>query len=342
MNLLIVDDNPVALEVLNATLARSGHTVQRAAGGREALAVLREGVYRVVIADWEMPEMDGLALCRAIRTGGLPGYVYVILLTARDGRADRIEGLSAGADDFLTKPFDAAELLIRLHGADRLLALETRELTIFAMAKLAEARDPETGAHLERVRNYTRTLAAELQRQAGAPAEVTAEFVQMIYLTSPLHDIGKVAIPDRILLKPGRLNDREFAIMKEHAAFGAGTLRSALDKHPNAGFLKMAWQIALTHHERFDGSGYPAGLKGEEIPLCGRIMAVADVYDALISKRVYKAAMLHEVAASIILEESGSHFDPMVVAAFDRVQGEFARIHAAYAETDPSREAQAA
>jgi putative two-component system response regulator len=165
-----------------------------------------------------------------------------------------------------------------------------------------------------------------LSRQEKFRDEVTPEYVQLIYLTSPLHDIGKVAIPDCVLLKPGVLNDREFAVMKSHARLGAETLEATLEEHPEACFLQMARDIAATHHERYDGSGYPAGLRGNDIPLCGRIVALADVYDALTSKRCYKDSFDHDVARSIILEGSGAHFDPDVVDAFLAAGEAFAAI----------------
>ncbi len=240
--------------------------------------------------------------------------------------------MSAGADDFISKPFHPAELLVRVRAGERVLALETRDVAIFAMAKLAESRDPETGAHLERVRRYSRTLA---QRLAWNPAyydQIDDNYTQLIYLTSPLHDIGKVGIPDSVLLKPGRLTAEEFDIMKTHAMIGARTLDAALHEYPGATFLQMARDIAASHHERFDGSGYPDRLRGTDIPLCGRIVALADVYDALTSKRVYKDAFGHDHARNVILEESGRHFDPSVVEAFLQCESQFIDIHRQFAE----------
>ncbi len=214
----------------------------------------------------------------------------------------------------------------------RILSLETRDLTIFAMAKLAESRDPETGAHLERVQAFRRVLAEHLSGLEQYKAEVNSEYIRLIYLTSPLHDIGKVGIPDHVLLKPARLSDREFEIMKTHAMLGAKTLEAALQQFPGAKFLQMACDIAATHHERFDGSGYPKGLAGRAIPLCGRIVALADVYDALTSRRIYKDAFAHEVARSMIVGESGAHFDPDIVAAFIAHEQEFSSIRTHFAE----------
>jgi len=333
MRILIVDDDATSLEMLGHALTCAGHEVVTARNGREALTIVRGGSCRVVISDWEMPEMTGVELCRAIRADEAAGYVYIILLSAR-GEKDVVEGLSAGADDFMSKPFNPAEMSVRVRIGERVLSLETRDLTIFAMAKLAESRDPETGAHLERVCNYSRTLAHYLSTQPRFAKEVDAGYVRLIYLTSPLHDIGKVAIPDCVLLKPGRLSNHEFEIMKTHATLGAQTLEAALRQFPGVRFLEMGRDIAATHHERFDGSGYPARLVGEQIPLAGRIVALADVYDALTSKRIYKDAFSHDIAHSIILKESGSHFDPDVVDAFVQTEKRFISIRTEFEELE--------
>ena len=337
MRVLVVDDDIMALEMLKFSLERAGHHVSIATNGREALEVLRRDACRVVISDWEMPEIDGLEFCRLLRRDHQDSYVYVILLTGRKGTQSIVAGLTAGADDFLTKPFDPEEILVRLHTAERILSLETRDLTIFALAKLAESRDPDTGRHLERVRNYSRLLAAQLATYPEFSATINGSFIALIYQTSPLHDIGKIAIPDSVLLKAGSLNDAEYAIMKTHATHGAETLGAALRQYPEAIFLQMARDIAATHHERWDGSGYPAGLRGNAIPLCGRIVALADVYDALTSKRVYKSAMNHATARSIILEGSGKHFDPAIVQAFLAREADFIAISHHHAEpTQPA------
>ncbi len=326
MQILIVEDDPVALELLRSALVEAGHEVQTAANGREAMEVLRAGNCRMVITDWMMPEMDGLELCQAIRTEELGRYVYVILLTKKESTAEVVQGLSAGADDFMSKPFEPEEMAVRIRAGERIASLETRDLAIFAMAKLAESRDPETGSHLERVRGYSRTLARDLADRGAFGGVLDESFVRLIWLASPLHDMGKVAIPDCVLLKPGRLDDREFEIMKTHSAEGASTLDSALEHYPEARFLRMARDVARSHHERFDGMGYPDGLAGDDIPLSARIFCVADVYDALVSRRVYKEAFTHDVARSIILEGASTQFDPKVVEAFSRREKEFAEI----------------
>jgi putative two-component system response regulator len=318
MKILIVDDDPICLEMLDAILTADGHEVLRANDGVAALEMIYHGDIRMVISDWVMPNVDGIDLCKHVRYLSDPsrGYIYFILLTSRSSPKDTVIALSAGADDFLTKPFEPVELRLRVKAAERVIGLETAHLTIFALAKLAESRDPETGLHLERIREYSRILAQQLGNRTEFADEMSPAFVDMIYLTSPLHDIGKVGLPDFVLLKPARLSEREFSIMKQHTLIGAATLETALQQYPTVEYLKMARDIALSHHERYDGTGYPYGLKGEEIPLAARIVALADVYDALVSRRVYKPAFDAEIARSIIQSELGSHFDPRIVQAF--------------------------
>jgi putative two-component system response regulator len=332
MEVLIVDDNAIALELLNYTLTSHGYQVIAARNGLQAMEILHERDCQMVITDWVMPVMSGIELCRNIRDFGFSRYIYTILLTQRNDTADTVEGLSAGADDFISKPFRPLELVARVRAGERIIGLESRDLTIFALARLAESRDPETGAHLERVRNLSRALAHHLSMQPKFRDQVNAEFVRLIYLTSPLHDIGKVAIPDGVLLKRGRLTPEEFEIIKSHAMHGAATLDAALEQYPNARYLRMARDIAASHHEKYDGSGYPLGLARDDIPLAARIVAVADVYDALTSKRVYVDAHEHSEARRIILDGSGSHFDPDVVDAFIACESLFLEIKARFAE----------
>jgi putative two-component system response regulator len=326
MRVLIAEDDEISLLLLKEALVKAGYQVVTATNGREALEHVREGC-RLVVTDWEMPEMTGIELCRAVRAEQLGGYVYIILLTGRDSPEERVEGLRAGADEFVGKPYHASELIARIGTAERVLSMETRDVAIFAMAKLAESRDPETGAHLERVRSYSRVLAQHLGGMPKYHDEITPEYARLIYLTSPLHDIGKVGIPDTVLLKPGRLSDREFEIMKTHTTIGAHTLDAALREFPGVKFLEMGRDIAASHHERFDGQGYPRGLEGNQVPLCARIVALADVYDALTSKRVYKAAFTHDIARSMIAREIGAHFDPDLVEAFLQTEDKFLAIY---------------
>jgi putative two-component system response regulator len=333
MKVLIVDDDDLSLDILEHALVQDGYEVVRASDGQTALDVLRRGDCQMVISDWDMPKMTGIELCQEIRQCDFGGYVYVIMLTSHGRKDDIVAGMSAGADDFIVKPFHAAELAVRVRAGVRVLSLETRDLAIFALAKLAESRDPDTGQHLERVRSYSRILAEQLGKDSIYSNEIDAEFIRLIYLTSPLHDIGKVGIPDSVLLKPGRLSSEEFDVMKTHALLGARTLDAALQRHPSAKFLQIARDIASSHHERWDGSGYPFGLIGLQIPLCARIVSLADVYDALTNKRVYKEAYSHFDARSIIVEGKGSQFDPTIVDAFLQIDEQFELIRERFSES---------
>jgi putative two-component system response regulator len=334
MNVLVVDDEPIARRVAAHTLQQAGYDVTTAQDGREALDILARGQHRLVVSDWKMPGMDGVELCRAIRGGQFSRYIYCIMLTGQTQPEETIEGLSAGADDYIGKPFNPAELILRVNIGRRIVGLETRDMTILMLAKLAESRDPETGEHLERVRSYCRVIAKHLQDDPTLCQQVDDEYVGLIYQTSPLHDIGKVAIPDRILLKPGRLTAEEFEIMKTHTVQGAATFEAALREYPGTPFLEMAKDITLGHHERYDGRGYPRGLAGDEIPLSARIMAVADVYDALTSRRVYKEAYSHDRTKSMITEDAGAHFDQAIVEAFLVHEQQFITIREQFAETN--------
>lgn len=334
MQILAVDDDDIALELMANALGHTGYDVLTACNGREALDLVERTGCRLVISDWDMPDMTGVDVCRILRAAPISGYLYFILLTARNSPQEKIEGLSAGADDFIGKPFHPAELAARVQAGERILSLETRDVAIFALARLAESRDPDTGAHLERVQAYSRLLAQRLATRAKFQSAIDAEFIRLIYLTSPLHDIGKVGVPDSVLLKQGRLDPQEFEIMKAHTLIGAETLQDALDRFPGARFLEMARDIAATHHEHYNGQGYPRGLAGDAIPLSGRIVAVADVYDALTSKRVYKDMLPHETARELILVSAGEHFDPDVVEAFVACEADFIAVARRYAE-DP-------
>ena len=340
MRILLVDDDELALTVLGRALAHTHYQVDTACNGREALQKVRSGQYKIVVSDWEMPEMNGIQLCQAIRERRFSSYIYVMLLTSRNQVADVVEGISAGADDFLMKPIHPSELRVRLRSAERLLGLESRDAIIFALAKLAESRDPDTGVHLERMREYARVIADYLCRNNIFADELDGDYVQMIYLASPLHDIGKVGVPDNILLKPGRLERDEFELMKRHTLIGAETLKTAMRRGYSTKFLQVAYDLTRSHHEHFDGSGYPDGLVGEQIPLCARIVALADVYDALTTDRVYRSALSHEEARNMIFSESGTHFDPRIVAAFKATEMDFLAIKHRFAEEVEKRNGQ--
>lgn len=340
MRVLIVDDDLTSRTLLSEVLSSFGHDVASAADGLEAFELVQKGDYRIVISDWEMPEIDGLELCRMIRERQLASYVYFVLLTSRNSSEDLVKGLNAGADDFIAKPFNPDELRVRLRAAERIASLESRDIFIFSLAKLAESRDTDTGEHLERMRAYSRILAEELSNSAEYGHIIDADYVRTIYATSPLHDIGKVGIPDDILLKPGRLTPEEFDVMKKHPLIGYETLAAAVNDNPSAKFYRFAQEIVLSHHEKWDGTGYPNGLSGDAIPLPARIVSVADVYDALTTKRVYKKAYSHEKARQIIVENSGLAFDPVVVDAFITREPDFVRIRSILQDqslTDPAQ-----
>jgi len=323
MNILVADDDPTTVELLKHALEKLGYCVTTACDGTEAFTLLRTGEFRILITDWQMPGMTGLELCERIRKHPSGNYIYVIMLTSYASLDGVVCCLEAGADDYLAKPFQPAELLVRIRAGERLLSLESRELTIFALAKLVESRDDETGGHVERMRQYAKILTEELSRHPDFSQEIDGHFINLIYLTTPLHDIGKVGIPDHILRKPGKLTEQEFEIMKTHTTLGAHTLEAVTAAHHNAGYLRIARDIALTHHERWNGTGYPQGLAGDDIPLCGRITAVADVYDALTSKRSYKEAYSHDTACRIIEAGRGTQFDPRVIDAFRKCAPQF-------------------
>jgi putative two-component system response regulator len=332
VRVLIVDDDEIAVELLSAAISSAGYEVSTARDGIEALETLRTGVFQLVISDWEMPNMNGIELCRKIRERHSANYVYIILVTSREGAHHVVEGLDAGADDFISKPFHPAELSLRVRSGVRLLAMESCDVTIFTLAKLAESRSAETGAHLERMREYCRTIAERLAHNPKFRDRVDADFINLIYRTSPLHDIGKVGIPDSVLLKTGPLTDAEFQSMKSHVRLGAETLDAAAGVQPDAEFLRMAREIVWTHHERYDGSGYPQGLIGEEIPLSGRIVALADVYDSLTARRVYQTTQSHDLARAIIIESRGVQFDPDVVDAFVQAEADFKSIQQCFGD----------
>jgi putative two-component system response regulator len=332
MRVLVAEDDCISAEILSNMLEKFGYEVTLARDGREAFELIRTGRFQLVVSDWEMPIISGSELCRLIRQRKCSGYIYVILLTSHGGVHNVVQGLDAGADDFLTKPYQAEELRLRLRTGERILSLESRDMMIFTLAKLAETRDRATGMHLDRIREYCRILAEDLSQREKYREIVDGDYVQLLYLTSPLHDIGKVGIPDEVLLKPGRLTPEEYSLMQQHTIIGGNTLQAAANAHPETQFLAMARDIAMTHHERYDGKGYPHGLAGEEIPLAGRITALADVYDALTSERVYKSAYSHETSRAIILDGRGTQFDPNVVDAFIRCEKDFIATHQQFME----------
>lgn len=326
MKILIVDDEDVSLKKMEMLVQHLGYETLTAKDGQEAWQLWQREQVRMVITDWLMPNMDGLTLCKKIRQSEGSLYTYLVIVTSKNELRDIVEGMEAGADDFIEKPFRKEEISVRIRAGERILGFGIRDVVIFSLAKLVESRDPETGNHLERIRFYSKTIA-ETIAQSNISQEVNSRFVNNIFLASPLHDIGKVGIPDYILLKPGPFNEKEFELMKKHSSIGFETLNEALIKYPWADFLKMSAEIACSHHEKYDGSGYPNGLKAEQIPLSARIVALADVYDALVSRRVYKKAYAPDVAKAIIQQDRGKHFDPLIVDTFLLCEKQFIDIY---------------
>lgn len=319
--ILVVDDSEFQRELLHATLNKEGFKVLTANDGVEALTICDlHPDLRFIITDLNMPEMDGYELIRKIRQKQIH-YIFIIVVTGMDENDSVIKALSSGANDFLTKPVHPEELNLRLQGGRQLLRLETQSELIFSMAKLADYRSEETGLHLDRVQEYTFLLGQYLVKH-HPDMGLTASLANEISKVSPLHDIGKVGIPDSILNKPGRLTDEEFEKMKDHTLIG-GELMSDIYVKTKSLPMRLAFEITMYHHERWNGEGYPAGLSSNGIPVAARITALADVYDALTTNRVYKKAFDHEKAKSIIMEESGAHFDPRIVEAFLATESSF-------------------
>ncbi len=320
-------------------LTAQGYEAAPFTDAREAIAVIEELRPDAILLDAVMPGMDGYEACRNLRKIKSLHSVPIIFVSGTHEPFEKVRAFRSGAVDFLTKPFHFDEIRARITTHLRLGLLQrrtqkyaeelgqlveekVREISesqmalIFAMAKLSESRDGETGRHMERIQEFCRLLATRLKEKPKFTEEIDESFLSNLICASPLHDIGKVGIADAILLKPGRLTAEEFEIMKGHSAIGADTLEAVREKYPGNEFVRMGIEIARSHHERWDGSGYPDGLAGTEIPLSARIMGLADVYDALRSRRQYKEPFPHEKAVAIIRQEKGTHFDPDVADSF--------------------------
>jgi putative two-component system response regulator len=342
--IIVVDDDPDVLTVLKHLLMHHGHEVTVYTSGPVALAAVKSEHPDLILLDISMPEMDGLELCRLLKQDPECSDIPVIFLSGLNATQDKVRGFQAGGVDYIAKPFQSEEVQARVTTHLRLSDLrhkleyqklvekkvrevsEAQQATIFTLAKLAELRDDDTGAHLERVRDYCELLAKQLGDDSPYADHISPEFIDCIQHASPLHDIGKVAIPDRILLKPGKLTSEEFEIMKTHAVIGAENMQTVFNRYADNPFIGMGIEIALYHHERWDGGGYPDGLVGKNIPLSARIMAVADCYDAIRSNRCYRQGLEHDKVKNILLEESGSHFDPEVIKAFLMLEDRFNHI----------------
>ena len=335
----MVDDDDRLRRILEVRLTAMGHDVILAVDGEDALEKARLESPDLVLLDVMMPKMDGFTTARRLKASPETADIPIVMVTALSDVQDRVRALEAGADDFLTTPVETSELKARVgsllkvkahndhmrtwqHTLETEVARQTEALrlalhqvqetaldTIHRLARAAEYRDEDSGDHVQRVSSY----AAAIARKLGHPES----FAQILLYAVPMHDVGKIGVPDRILLKPGRLDDEERRIMRMHVGIGASILSGS-----DSDMLQMAETIALTHHEKWDGTGYPHGLRGEAIPLAGRIAAIADVFDALCSKRSYKDAFPDEQALGIIRSEAGQHFDPVVAQAFLAIETE--------------------
>ena len=358
---LLVDDTPENLSVLGELL-QPFYRVRVANSGARALSVVAsEPRPDLILLDVMMQDMDGYEVIQRLRADTATRDIPVIFVTALDATEDERKGLELGAADYITKPVRPAIMHARVRAQLELKRARDRmrdenawlesqvtlrrdenqrlqDVSLRALASLASTRDNETGNHILRTQGYVRVLCEHLAARGRHPDVLSPDGIRFITMAAPLHDIGKVGIPDNILLKPGALDDGEWRIMRTHAEMGAEAIRRAMaedggDTRP-FGFLLAAIEIAHFHHEKWDGSGYPQGLKGDAIPLAARLMALADVFDALISRRVYKPPYPVEEAVDIILQGRGTHFDPELVDAFVEQKDEFFAIARRHADHD--------
>jgi putative two-component system response regulator len=335
---MVVDDTPENIDVLRGVL-RDHYKVKAAVNGEQALRIAeKEGRLAMVLLDIMMPGMDGYEVCRRLKANPVTAKIPVIFITAKNQEEDERQGLELGAVDYITKPISPSLVLARvrthlaLFNQNQLLEQKVRERTaelmdtrlevIRRLGRAAEFKDNETGLHVIRMSHYSRLIASALERGD--------DWSELVFNAAPMHDIGKIGIPDHVLRKPGKLDEQEWALMRRHPEFGA----QIIGEHPSV-LMRLAADIALSHHEKWDGSGYPHGIRGEDIPLAGRVVAIADVFDALTSERPYKAAWPVEKAVGLIEDGAGSHFDPHLVPLFRELLPDILEIKAAFAEPAP-------
>jgi putative two-component system response regulator len=355
---LVVDDTPDNLALMS-NLLKDRYKVKVANSGEKALKIARgDSPPDLILLDIMMPGLSGYDVCGELKADPATRDIPIIFLTALAATEDEKRGLELGAVDYITKPISPPIVLARVAthlqikaAADFLkdkneyleseVARRTRELsaiqdvTILTLASLAETRDSDTGGHIRRTQFYLKAIAERLQDHPRFRRFLDAQTIDLLFKSAPLHDIGKVGIPDHILLKPGRLEPAEYEVMKTHTTLGRDAIQHAEDRlGMEVDFLRFAKEIAYFHQERWDGTGYPDGLGGDDIPIPARLMAVADVYDALVSRRVYKAAMPHERAVEIVLAGRGTHFDPDVVDAFIAMGDEIRAVAARFLDSE--------
>jgi len=364
-HILVVDDLEANRDMLSRRLQQQGHRVHAVGDGEGALSALRAAAFDLVMLDLMMPGMDGSEVLKAMKSDEALKHIPVIMVSASDEIENVVRCIELGAEDYLPKPFSPVLLKARvgaslqkkrLHDQETRLRIQlqqnnerleervraqVREITlaqnatIFAMSRLAESRDPQSGGHLDRLREYARALARELARLPCYGQVIDDAFIDAIYAATPLLDIGKVGIPDAVLIKAGRLDPAEWEVMKAHTLIGGEMLREVDREHPGNIFIRMGIEIAEGHHEKWDGSGYPRGAAGNSIPLAARIVALADVYDSLTSQRGHKQGFPHDEARQIVVGGAGRHFDPDVVQAFLAVEAEFVQIRRRFHDLEP-------
>jgi putative two-component system response regulator len=357
-SILVIDDSEDTLFQLRGVLQDTYKVIAAATGEAGLQRALAQPAPDLILLDLQLPGMDGFEVCRQLKAAKRTRDIPILFLTDKRDEADEAYGLSLGAADYLTKPLRPAIVQARIRtqltvkvAADCLRDQNTflmdevakrtlevnaiEDVTILALASLAETRNCDTVNHIRRTQHDVKSLARKLSMHPRFLHFLNSQTIALLFKSVPLHDIGKVGIPDRILLKPGKLTPEEFEIMKTHTTLGRDAIASAEQMlGTEVDFLKFAKEIAYSHQEKWDGTGYPQGLKGDQIPISARLMAVADVYDALISRRIYKEPMPHENAVQIISQTSGRHFDPDVVEAFLAVKDTFNAIAISYADSD--------
>lgn len=347
-NILIVDDVVSNLVILTEIIKKAAYIARPVTSVRQAMEAINAMLPNMILLDITMPDIDGFEYCSMLKTNVKTKDIPVIFISAMTNTEGKERGFNAGAVDFIQKPFEEQEVYLRVNTHLKLYRMQQemekynkqlqrmvndqikklddeQRLVIYALTKLTEGRDNLSGTHFENVGKNARLLALSLQLSLKFTKEISNEFVDNLELVVPLHDLGKTAIPDRILLKPGKLTADEMDIIKTHSETGASILRDISSRSEQNALLKMAIDIVQYHHEKWDGSGYPEGLRGMQIPLSARITAVVDVYDTLISTRCYKEAYSHEQAMQIMNEEAGRSFDPDIIDVFNKIQRQLRR-----------------
>ena len=355
IKILVVDDSQTDMIIIKSIL--HDYNLLSAYDGVEAMAILdKDPEIDLMILDLNMPRMNGFEVLKEIQESPKLSKIVTLILTNYDELENEIRGLELGAVDYIRKPLNLESLRkrIQIHvnlkkarkdlealntSLEQQVQVRTQELvftrdsTIHALIGLLEVRDIESGNHTKRTQFIIKALCESLRKNSKYTERLTDAYIKEIFDTSPLHDIGKVGIPDKILLKPGSLTPEEFGIMKLHVDFGINALEMEIGDGKMPMFIETALECIAGHHEKYDGSGYPKGLVGDSIPLPGRLMAIADVYDALISKRVYKEAFSHTFAIEHIQSQSGKHFDPDLVDSFVEIEAEIFEIANTYTQT---------